>query len=112
MTTKFPLLPFQQVLVFQKTFLLLRSHSNITRHQVLFLCLLMAHGLTDNFRANDVPALGIEYNLGRKYLMRLEDVGFVSKNGILWTITPAAKNYYQAFAHEFHAKISLPFSWK
>lgn len=112
MLANLPLIPFEHVRVFQKTFLLLRYRSQITRHQVLFLCLLMAHGLTDNFRAMDVEALGINYTLGRKYLMKLEDVGFVCKKGKLWTITPAARQYYQEFTRKFQAKISLPFSWK
>jgi len=49
----------------------------------------MAHGLNTNFRAKEVMALGIEYNLGQKYLERLGAVGFATKNGFLWSISPA-----------------------
>ena len=112
MTAKFPLLPYQEVHHFRKTFISLMYSSKVTRQQVIFLSMLIANDLTENFRAKEVESLGIEYNLGRKYLQSLYNVGFATKNGILWSITPAGIGYYEDFARELQKKLGEPFMWR
>lgn len=112
MTAKFPLIPYQEVHHFRKTFISLMYSSKVTRQQVIYLSMLIANGLTENFRAKEVELLGIEYNLGRKYLQSLYNVGFAKKNGILWSITPAGIKYYEDFAREFQVKVGGKFRWR
>ena len=111
MTAILSLLQISEIHSFRKTFLSFRYQGPITRQQVLFLCWLIARGMTTNFRAKDVEALGIEYNLGHKYLERLSALGFAKKDKWLWTITLAGIQYYQDFAKEFQAKASGSFKW-
>jgi len=106
------LIQLKEIHAYRRTFISLRNSSNITRQQVLFLALLVAHGMLNNIRVMDLVPLGISYNSARQYMIRLEGIGFASKQGRFWAVTPLAMQYYKDFTQTYHRMVVSPFSWK
>lgn len=104
--------PFKPVLHFKHIFIRLRNDSSITRQQLLFLSFLIENGHVNDFTVRSILARGLSWHNANAYLNRLKLIGYVLKQGRLWSITDSGMQFYQKFKKAFNIANRGEFRWK
>jgi hypothetical protein len=94
--------PIRHAHTFRMIFIQLKYSSDITRMQLIFLCYLIENRHTRDFLCSKATPAGLTWGGCNKYLFALKQIGYTSKQGRLWTITPAELQYHRAFMERFN----------
>ena len=104
--------PIRAALHFRQVFIRLMGTSRITRQQVIFLSYLIENGFTKDFTVRSVKTRGLSWGLANQYLTKLKRIGYASRLGHLWTISPQGLRYFATFMKEFKKSTEESFRWK
>lgn len=103
---------FKPILHFNRIFIRLKHDTCITRQQLLFLSFLVETDHIKAFTVRSILVKGLTWPNANAYLNRLKLVGYVSKQGRVWSITDSGMQFYQKFMKEINRANRAEFRWK